>query len=82
MRLPQLREQLYANLIALTLADDCKVHNLAGLGLVDRSSPGKESPDFGDLRRRRPSPGPCMIANRSHTRGFRAILRAVRIPGD
>jgi hypothetical protein len=37
MRLTQLRGQLYANLIALTLADDCKIHNLAGLGLADRA---------------------------------------------
>ena len=37
MRLTQLRGQLYANLIALTLADDCKIHDLAGLGLADRA---------------------------------------------
>jgi hypothetical protein len=38
-------------------------------------APGEDSPDFADYRRQRRSPGPSVSANRTRTRGFRAILR-------
>jgi hypothetical protein len=41
-------------------------------------APGWVSPNSWKSRRRRRSPGPCAIANRAHTRGFRSILWNVR----